>query len=1279
MRKRILLLMALCLHIAARGQTGHTYDYWFDNDHNTLQSGSSASDNWRLQIDVSDLQEAFHTIHLQVQDAEGNHSSPVTRYFIKTNEPTASSGRYWFDDDVQNMYSSNQVQGMMDIDVSQLSEGFHSIHYQVLGKKGNISATATQSFYKVYMSSKSSWRCWFDNDQSTIVSGDDMSQTLLLNVDKLSDGYHVIHIQADGGAQSQSPPLTKSFIKIPQTIGVENFTCLCMIDDQLFKQEKVPAGGGVIGWDFDVTQLSQGFHRIFIQIVTPSGAASNTWQSFFLRETTHSEFEQMSCVYAIDGAEFYAEAGTLADGTFHFNLDVSSLEDGLHRITYMLNNGNGVTTQAQTQFFMKTPLGGNGIVEYWYWLNEQGDEMANKVSLSERQDPFSLITLLPVESQPIRSSLFKFAMVNNQPTIYAMNDLHLRFYDASGRFSDITKQFVDESVKQDVTDIKELLQQQTLACPAYNEIKWYTFEAMVGDTVAFKTDLAACVDVFSASGEKVYATSGFESTRYSGIHTKEKGIYYLALHDVCGKAAENVTLSFFHLSRYAVVAHTPESAGIAKGSNFTMHLVGNGFDKIVDAVLTCSTQDIRMDSLLSNSISAADIRFYIASDSCTKSKYDLKLTFADENDEREVLYVRDAIKLENADYANIRVEMQNKSNIRPYPLSVILKNEGNMTYSYIPLNIAWDNPQQASDVVFKNFYAIVAAENDSLGYQPIVYTNNLLGKGVDGAMMFFFIPELGPHEVKELQLGFSAPARAHFNIYAWTGVPLELDTLTLNAQPSREPRRANTRNTGRNILTFGDHMEQVTGSRVMPGPVQRAGQVANNAIKIGATIGSMQNAMGRNLARQQIEALGGNWEDYKDVYEQLYPEVLTPGQIIGGDAGEAVDRLMGTQRNCAEEADPDPNLPYHGHIAVPVDPNDIIGYTSESGSKYMRDDVEEISYIIEFENDPKLADASAHTVIVTDTLDASRFDLSTFAPTSVKIGDKLLELDGTKQFVGKSMDLRPEIDAIAQVSLSFDEQKGIARWTIESLDPMSMEPTLDAMQGVLPVNVNGNGLGELTFDIKLRHKMIEGESVSNRAGIVFDQEAVIMTPTWTNVVDATAPLSSISDILVDGKLNASIYVKADDGLSQPWKFDLYVQEFVGDNWMRKAVNIPVDSVLQIKIEEGIDYGFYIVMTDSAGNIEQKEAMREFSLKVGEMILKGDVNGDGQVGIADIVAVTGYMAGTNTNISLASADVNGDNQVGIADIVAITDIMAGTANMRSRQNARYKTYFVKRKE
>ena len=56
---------------------------------------------------------------------------------------------------------------------------------------------------------------------------------------------------------------------------------------------------------------------------------------------------------------------------------------------------------------------------------------------------------------------------------------------------------------------------------------------------------------------------------------------------------------------------------------------------------------------------------------------------------------------------------------------------------------------------------------------------------------------------------------------------------------------------------------------------------------------------------------------------------------------------------------------------------------------------------------------------------------------------------------------------------------------------------------------------------------------------------------------------------------------------------------------------------------------------------------------------GDVNGDGEVGIADIVAVTNVMAGTTTDEAVRNrADINGDNSVGIADIVAITNIMAG---------------------
>ena len=78
------------------------------------------------------------------------------------------------------------------------------------------------------------------------------------------------------------------------------------------------------------------------------------------------------------------------------------------------------------------------------------------------------------------------------------------------------------------------------------------------------------------------------------------------------------------------------------------------------------------------------------------------------------------------------------------------------------------------------------------------------------------------------------------------------------------------------------------------------------------------------------------------------------------------------------------------------------------------------------------------------------------------------------------------------------------------------------------------------------------------------------------------------------------------------------------------------------------------LRDAGGNIVTTEVIIE---PVG--LLKGDVNGDGQVGIGDIVAVTNVMAGAESDpIIRDRADVNGDTEVGIGDIVAITNIMAG---------------------
>ena len=59
----------------------------------------------------------------------------------------------------------------------------------------------------------------------------------------------------------------------------------------------------------------------------------------------------------------------------------------------------------------------------------------------------------------------------------------------------------------------------------------------------------------------------------------------------------------------------------------------------------------------------------------------------------------------------------------------------------------------------------------------------------------------------------------------------------------------------------------------------------------------------------------------------------------------------------------------------------------------------------------------------------------------------------------------------------------------------------------------------------------------------------------------------------------------------------------------------------------------------------------------DSVLMGDANGDGQVTIADAVAVENVIHGsTPAGFNAAAADVNGDGQITIADAVGIENII-----------------------
>jgi len=312
----------------------------------------------------------------------------------------------------------------------------------------------------------------------------------------------------------------------------------------------------------------------------------------------------------------------------------------------------------------------------------------------------------------------------------------------------------------------------------------------------------------------------------------------------------------------------------------------------------------------------------------------------------------------------------------------------------------------------------------------------------------------------------------------------------------------------------------------------------------------------------------------------------------------------------------------------------------------------DVYYTIEFENDPEMATDSAHDIYLTDELDASKFDMSTFKPTQVRIGDKTAELSGEKNFVA-TLDMRPAIYAIAQVEGTFDESTGIAKWHISSLDPMTMEPTEGLANGVLPVNTDGQGVGEVSFDISLKDGLAHGTEIPNKATIVFDTNEPIETPVWTNVIDAVRPSSHVTNVTQLDNGMAEVTIEATDELSGTWQYDVYVQYGTGSAWMKMAENVPIDTKAKVKVYGGIDHGFYTVVTDQAGNREEKEPTREASLTA--VAISGDVNNDGQVDTQDaILIIQHYLGEAPSGFDESVADVSGDGVIDTQDAILVIE-------------------------
>jgi hypothetical protein len=340
------------------------------------------------------------------------------------------------------------------------------------------------------------------------------------------------------------------------------------------------------------------------------------------------------------------------------------------------------------------------------------------------------------------------------------------------------------------------------------------------------------------------------------------------------------------------------------------------------------------------------------------------------------------------------------------------------------------------------------------------------------------------------------------------------------------------------------------------------------------------------------------------------------------------------------------------------DPNDKFGSLGAGEGHYLSPS-EPLRYTIQFENKPE-ATAPAQEVVITDQLDKEKMDLSTFTLGPISFGDKVAVPDPYSPSYTADVDLRPGTNLLVRITAGVDMNTGVATWKFQSIDPATNLPTEDPLAGFLPPNkTSPEGEGAVLFTVQPMASLPTDTQIKNKASIVFDANAPIVTPEWLNTIDASLPVSKVdpvNDLSVSrfkvawagtdegsGVGGYSVYVAEGEGAFAPWR-----------------VRTPDTSDLFEGLP-GKSYKFYSVSEDQAGNREADKAAADVTVLVPEgAALIGDVNLDKQVDVGDAVEALRYVVGLAnlTEVQLKAGDVNADAAVDVADAVDILRKVVG---------------------
>lgn len=356
----------------------------------------------------------------------------------------------------------------------------------------------------------------------------------------------------------------------------------------------------------------------------------------------------------------------------------------------------------------------------------------------------------------------------------------------------------------------------------------------------------------------------------------------------------------------------------------------------------------------------------------------------------------------------------------------------------------------------------------------------------------------------------------------------------------------------------------------------------------------------------RLEKLQGMLKNVKDL--KTLADKLAALEELVKDCPELQAQLDELKKLLNDETDhKDPNDKKTQSVTS-LDPNAIYGPEGVLAPRF-RKDAEVMHYMVTCEN-VDTATAPAQVVRIVDTLDPTKFDLSTFEFGNVYIGQKSVRLlSGRDEFFGE-ISLAPEIPLKARVIAKLDTLTGVITWNLVGLDTLTgMLPT-DPDLGLLPPNIQ-KPIGEagMSYSVKLKPGLPSGTEVRNSALIYFDDNEPIATNLWSNTLDIVKPQSTLISATVADDTVVRLRFSGTDAESGIAKYRVYVRTDTGD-WQN--LGVATSDTMTMVGNPGSRYRFSITSIDNVGNDENKARQTEADVTLPE--INGGPGDDGALAV-----------------------------------------------------------------